>query len=757
MKLFKNGVGRPSNETKQARQIFILSVVAIVISAITLAVCLLTKSNILTSKLKGASSWKVSYGLWNRNSNDIRMQSEPSYNSHNGTVKFPAVSHYTVTSGKKCSFKGWIFQKSDGRYRVYNKDTKKYVWYNGNKDEKINWRYALFKPGSTYSGMAGIPVHLYAAFDCETSNNSSGTDNTTSTPVSNNKIRIVYDKNAGAATGSMVSKDFNVNSSIVLDKNKYKLDGYNFAGWKAYKIVNNVKKYYKVNWSETNFEKASIIKDGTDLKKEITCSDGCLKDGDTVYLQAKWVELKGQDGYYTIVFKPNGGSGSMSNQEIKKASGNWGSSNLKGNSFSRIGYKFNGWKAYRIVNGNKKYFVKKKGWVGESSSSATTIGNKVDIQKNYVEDSINETYDIDKYTSPGKYIYLEAQWKVDDSRWLIEVDKNGGTLKSGKASSFTLTKSNALPSCSSYISRSGYTCAGWYIYRKDMNGGRITYYTGSTGWKTDSSKAAYFTGSVKLNALYNNTPYGITLYIKPYWVKDTTTSGTLKWTINIDRNGGTKISGSSDSFSTSSKHTLPGCSYYATKTGYTCTGWKLYRKDVNGGRSTFFTMSPKKGWRTTVSGNGYVFNNYYSLSNIKDFIGDGKTFYAQIQWKKKNTVTTTTKTTTGVKKWTVIINKGEGSFKKSNHNTTKSSVLTIKSNGTLPSCINYLERSGYTCTGWKLYIDTRNGSKYFVSGKGWTGNYQQGTNFSSNSKISSIYNFTGDGATIYIKPVWYKK
>lgn len=755
MKLFENGVGRPSNETKQARQIFILSVVAIVISVITLAVCLLTKSNILTSKLKGAAAYSVSYGLWNQNSKDIRIDSYPSYTKHNGTIKFPGAPHYTVTSGKKCSFKGWIFQKlDDNRYRVRT-TTGQYVWYRSDLDSgkyKME-RYAFFGgPTGTKSYRLGysIPVKLYAAFDCGTSNNSSGTSNTTSTPVSNNKIRIVYDKNAGAATGSMVSKDFNVNSSIVLDKNKYKLDGYNFAGWKAYKIVNNVKKYYKVNWSETNFEKASIIKDGTDLKKEITCSDGCLKDGDTVYLQAKWVELKGQDGYYTIVFKPNGGSGSMSNQEIKKASGNWGSSNLKGNSFSRIGYKFNGWKAYRIISGSKKYFIKGSGWKG-TSSSATIIGNKVDIQKNYAPGAVNTTYDIDKYTSPGTYIYLEAQWKVDSSRWLIEVDKNGGTLKSGKDSSFTLSKSNTLPSCSSYISRSGYTCAGWYIYRKDMNGGRITYYTGSTGWKTDSSKAAYFTGSVKLNALYNNTPYGITLYIKPYWVKDTTTSGTLKWTINIDRNGGTKISGSSDSFSTSSKHTLPGCSYYATKTGYTCTGWKLYRKDVNGGRSTFFTMSPKKGWHTTVSGNGYVFNNYYFLSNIKDFIGDGKTFYAQIQWKKKNTVTTTTKTTTGVKKWTVIINKGEGSFKKSNN------VLTIKSNGTLPSCINYLERSGYTCTGWKLYRDTRNGSKYFVSGKGWTGNYQQGTNFSSNSKISSIYNFTGDGATIYIRPVWYKK
>ena len=53
MKLFKNKVGRPSNEIKESRKVFIISIIALIITLITIGVATLT--NVSSNKLKGGS------------------------------------------------------------------------------------------------------------------------------------------------------------------------------------------------------------------------------------------------------------------------------------------------------------------------------------------------------------------------------------------------------------------------------------------------------------------------------------------------------------------------------------------------------------------------------------------------------------------------------------------------------------------------------------------------------------------------------
>ena len=73
MKLFKNGVGRPSNAIKKMRKIVMVSTVVIVILIALVLVLLLCKPSILTSDLKKAAAYSVSYGLLPEHENDVKI------------------------------------------------------------------------------------------------------------------------------------------------------------------------------------------------------------------------------------------------------------------------------------------------------------------------------------------------------------------------------------------------------------------------------------------------------------------------------------------------------------------------------------------------------------------------------------------------------------------------------------------------------------------------------------------------------------
>lgn len=81
-----------------------------------------------------------------------------------------------------------------------------------------------------------------------------------------------------------------------------------------------------------------------------------LKTGNaTVNLYPQW-----QINTYTFTYDSNGGSGSMSSQLV-----DWQETfTLSNNTFTREGYKFVGWNAYR--NTDSKYYVNGQGWLTES-------------------------------------------------------------------------------------------------------------------------------------------------------------------------------------------------------------------------------------------------------------------------------------------------------------------------------------------------------------------------------------------------------
>ena len=130
----------------------------------------------------------------------------------------------------------------------------------------------------------------------------------------------------------------------------------------------------------------------------------------TINLYPQW-----QINTYTISYNANGGSGSMNSQTVK-----WNETfTLSNNTFTREGYKFIGWNAYR--NADNKWYVIVQGWLTEDEILEGGYSKKVYSNQDELIFNISWTGENDE----ARQFTLYAIWEISG---VIYID-NGITFE----------------------------------------------------------------------------------------------------------------------------------------------------------------------------------------------------------------------------------------------------------------------------------------------------------------------------------------
>ncbi len=413
-----------------------------------------------------------------------------------------------------------------------------------------------------------------------------------------NANTLHFDANGG--TGSMSDITINTDEKYTLPANKFTRNGYTFIGWKVsdlatigatyqnsgsylmgpatkyilyatwapntYDITyvlnggsNNSLNPIKYNIESTRIQLATPTKDGytfagwfTDsaLTKSITA----IETGSTgnISLYAKWTINSN-----TVVFDPNGGSGSMPSQN-----GDTGATiTLSGNTFTKDGAKFAGWSTSK--NGPSMYCDQSK----------------------YVMSSL-------------PYTTLYAVWST--SEYTVQYDVNGGINNASNPSGYN-TDSETIKLQDP--TRDGYTFAGWYKESSYTNAvseiasGSTANLTLYAKWTTNSYQISYNLNGGTASASPKNVTFGQKYGTLPvptktgykfvgwyYGDKQITAESTVtvssnhvlvakweadKYIVSFDFDGGVGVNYAQTIAYGSSYGQMPS----ATKAGHTFDGW----------------------------------------------------------------------------------------------------------------------------------------------------------------------------------------
>ena len=365
--------------------------------------------------------------------------------------------------------------------------------------------------------------------------------------------KVVFNKNANDATGSMSNQSFTYGVSKNLTANGFTRYGYNFAGWSTsssggvvYDDKESVKNltstdngtvnlyavwtpktncvlYFNANlpsgatasinptqknvtFNSTYGTLATGTRTGYTLEGWYTTSACTTKVSTTtkVTSESQTVYAKWKPNTYYVKFNGNGNTGgSMSNQTFTYDTGQ----NLTANSFKRKGYSFQGW--------------------ATSASGGVVYSNGQN--KNLT-------------TSNGGTVNLYAVWKANN--YTLKYNANGGTVSPTSKSVTFNTAYGTLP----VPTRAGYIFIGWYT-TKD-GGSQVTSATKMTTEGTEifahwqDTWASYVTGedepSLKVpgNPNTKDNPYIIDTPKKLAWLamqaQTKNIGGYYEQTANID-------------------------------------------------------------------------------------------------------------------------------------------------------------------------------------------------------------------------------
>ncbi|MBR6594606.1 MAG: InlB B-repeat-containing protein [Clostridia bacterium] len=194
-------------------------------------------------------------------------------------------------------------------------------------------------------------LSLYYNMNCSTSSKEgvfscsykSGTGDFTSLDSTTTKWTTKYNANGGS--GSMSNTYHLYGISTKLRDNAFTYSGYTFAGWYLtrksdgkwlYTDADGTARWYKKG-SQPAMSILALYADQQSVAK-LSASDG-----DTVTCYAQWIpNATGTTSYY-IQYDANGGSGTMAQQKVVYGT----ATTISKNTFTRDGYVFCGWTAYR--------------------------------------------------------------------------------------------------------------------------------------------------------------------------------------------------------------------------------------------------------------------------------------------------------------------------------------------------------------------------------------------------------------------------
>lgn len=201
--------------------------------------------------------------------------------------------------------------------------------------------------------------------------------NTAPTPMTDSNsitYTVLYEANYNNPTGS-TERTYHIKGiSLRLRANGFTRKGYSFIGWTLKRKLDGKWLYFTADGSAKWYLKGTqpakarlaVYEDG----RKVSALTGV--NGDTVTCYAQWrPNATGTKSYY-IAYDANGGKGSMADTKVVYGT----STAIRTNTFTREGYTFGGWNAYRMSDNSWIYTNNSTGadkWipVGESTAGYT--------------------------------------------------------------------------------------------------------------------------------------------------------------------------------------------------------------------------------------------------------------------------------------------------------------------------------------------------------------------------------------------------
>lgn len=185
---------------------------------------------------------------------------------------------------------------------------------------------------------------------------------------------VKYNANCSDSSGSTKTTYHIKGVSVKLRSNGFTRSGYSFIGWNLTRKSDGKWLYFTADGNAKWYTKGSqpagaylaLYEDG----RKVSALTGT--DGDTVTCYAQWQPVSTGTKSYYIRYDANGGTGTMAMSKVVYGT----STATTANAFTRDGYTFGGWNAYRMSDNSWIYVDNSTGkdkWIaaGESTDGYT--------------------------------------------------------------------------------------------------------------------------------------------------------------------------------------------------------------------------------------------------------------------------------------------------------------------------------------------------------------------------------------------------
>ncbi len=335
------------------------------------------------------------------------------------------------------------------------------------------------------------------------------------TPVNDGKAAYTIKYNANGGSGSM-SNTYHINGiGTKIGKNTYTLNGSTFGGWYPYRKSDG-KWLYTLENGSTKWYLKGKQPTGAYLTRradQSRVSAVCSVNGDVATYYAHWIPNSTGTTTYYIRYDANGGSGSMEETAVIYGT----STRLRANTYTRPGYTFLGWNAFRH---NKSQWAYKSTspisdtWLDASADKAgyilKTYGDGVTVAKSTsVDTDIVELYAAWGRIADGKVPQRLAQGNDFTVGGIIESTTDlYGVIVNIKNSDGNVVQSY---SATTYDSR---TTSGAGV---DLSNANATLDFSTLG-------EGSYTYEVVVQVVNGSSPHSVTLHSSPFVVGESTST-----------------------------------------------------------------------------------------------------------------------------------------------------------------------------------------------------------------------------------------
>ena len=419
---------------------------------------------------------------------------------------------------------------------------------------------------------------------------------------------------------------------------------------------------------------------------------------------------------FTLVFNANGGKGEMEAQTVAYGV----STPISGNTFTKTGYTFKGWTAYR--ESDKKWYGQdkngKKAWVTEDKITDKTY-TKV-IYKDKAKVAATSSKNNDK-------IQMYAEWTAN--KYTIIFEPNGGT--GTKMADMTITYGTAKNLTANTYKKTGYTFAGWAAYResdqkyygvdKDGNKKWVEQIEITSGWY---DLCLY---KDKASVAKSTAVNGDKVYLTAQWKAN-------KYNVEFIGNGSTSGSMAKQTITYGVSQKLTANAF--KKTGYTFTGWTAYRVSDEKWYAKDSKGNKKWATKSEISSGKWTKVAYADQASVaKSTTKNNDTIKMYAQWKANT--------------YTVKFNANGGT------GTMKDMTVTYGTAKALTA--NAFKKSGKTFKGWysyrasdkKWYAKDADGNKKWATDEQIKSQNLTKVLTANKASVSKLTSVKGDTVTMY--------